>query len=352
MVSILIAAVAFSPLAAPPTAEEINRKLATGFNLGNTFDLGLRSTKLKDITPVIDLYSAAGMRHVRLPVTWGNDVNGTKLIDPNGKVNQAHPRLKELDQVIDYALKKGMYVIVNTHHEHWLKDKYEDTPRYNEAFTALWTGIANRYKNRPAALIFEVLNEPEGAFGDWTGSTKPTEPKAIALTRRINEIGYRAIRAVSPTRTIMIGMNGQGNHSMFDDVYPSRASLPGGGKDRYLMATLHTYDPWQFCGQDGQNSNWPGDDSIVNTIKTAAAHGQKLGIPINFGEFGVGRRENPASRNTDLVRNYYRLMKRTASAAGISTTPWDDQGWFGLVTKDDAGKYQFLFDIVPNMMRK
>ncbi len=352
MVSILIAAVAFSPLAAPPTAVEINRKMATGFNLGNTFDLGLRSTKLKDISPVIDLYSAAGMRHVRLPVTWGNDVNGTKLIDSNGKVNQAHPRLKELDQVIDYALKKGMYVIVNTHHEHWLKDKYEDTPRYNDAFTALWTGIANRYKNRPAALIFEVLNEPEGAFGDWTGSTKPTEPKAIALTRRINEIGHRAIRAVSPTRTIMIGMNGQGNHSMFDDVYPLRASLPGGGKDRHLMATLHTYDPWQFCGQDGQNSNWPGDDSIVNTIKTAAAHGQKLRIPINFGEFGVGRRENPASRNTDLVRNYYRLMKRTASAAGISTTPWDDQGWFGLVTKDDAGKYQFLFDIVPNMMRK
>jgi len=334
-----------------PTALEVNREMKTGFNLGNAFDLGLQSTKISDVAPLIDLYWAAGMRHVRIPVTWGNDVNGNKLMDPQGRINSSNPRLGELDQVIDYALKKGMYVIINTHHEHWLKRSYDNTEKFKVPFSNLWKGIANRYKSQSPRLVFEVLNEPEGAFGDWTGSVSPFDPRAIALTRKINEVGLTAIRSVSPTRVVMIGTNGQGNHSLLDDLYPTVSSLPGGGSDKYLMATVHTYDPWEFCGEDGRNVNWPGERAIRAPVRAVAAHGRKLGIPVNYGEFGVGRRVLHAERDSNVVRNYYRLIKQTAETEGMSVTPWDDQGWFGLVSRDGLGKYSFSHIIVPSMMR-
>jgi endoglucanase len=325
--------------------------LQTGFNLGNTFDFEIHSTSLKDIAPVIDLYASAGMRHVRIPVTWGNPIRGNTLCDDQGNVNLKNERTQDLTKVVDYALKKGLYVIVNTHHEHWLKESYDGSPKYNNKFTTLWTGISKLFKDRSPKLIFEILNEPEKAFGDWTGPVKPLDPKGLALTRQINEIGVNAVRKVSPTRVVMIGTNGQGNHFMLDKVYPDAKSLPGGGKDKHLIATVHTYDPWPFCGQDGSNANWPGNDAVSNPIKAVAAHGRKLGIPINYGEFGVGRKSGN-ERDTDLVRDYYRLVRKTALAEGMSVTPWDDRGWFGLVGSDTVGDFRFVGSIVPAMMKK
>lgn len=333
-----------------PTASETNRSLATGFNLGNTFDYDIHSTSLKDVSPLIDLYAAAGMRHVRIPVTWGNPIKGNNLCDDQGKLNLKNSRITDLTQVVDYALGKGLYVIVDTHHEHWLKDGYDGSAKYNEKFTNLWTGIATLFKDRSPKLILEILNEPEKAFGDWTGSVKPFEPRALALTRQINEIGVKAVRKVSPTRIIMVGTNGQGNHSMLDEVYPDAQSLPGGGKDKHLIVTVHTYDPWPFCGQDGSNARWPGADAITGPIKAVAAHGRKLGVPINYGEFGVGRTAGN-ERDTDLVRNYYRLVRKTALAEGMSVTPWDDRGWFGLTAPASGGKFRFVADILPSMMK-
>jgi endoglucanase len=333
-----------------PTSEETNRMLGTGFNLGNTFDLEIHSTKLKDASPLIDLYAAAGMRHVRIPVTWGNPINGNTLCDDQGKVNLRNPRITDLTEVVDYALAKGLYVIVNTHHEHWLKDNYDGSAKYNEKFANLWTGIATLFKDRSPKLILEILNEPEKAFGDWTGTVKPFDRNAIALTRQINEIGVGAVRKVSPNRTIMVGTNGQGNHSMLDEIYPDAQSLPGGGRDRNLIVTVHTYDPWTFCGQDGSNARWPGAEAIASPIKAVAAHGRKIGVPINYGEFGVGRTQGN-ERDTDLVRGYYRLVRKTALAEGMSVTPWDDRGWFALVASEPGGRFRFVADIVPSMMK-
>ncbi len=335
-----------------PTAFEVNKGMGIGFNLGNTFDLGLHSTKLTDVAPLIDLYTKAGMRHIRIPVTWGSPVKGDILMNSQGQFDANKPRIKDLDNVVDYALKKGLFVIVNTHHEHWIKEKYDGSAAYNNSFANLWTGIARHYKDRSPKLIFEILNEPEKAFGDWSGPVKPFDPQAIKYTRQINEVGWTAVRSVSKTRVVMIGVNGQGNQSLLDDVYPSSEILPGAGKDKYLIATVHTYDPWPFCGQDGTADKWPGINAIIAPIKAVAAHGRKLGLPINYGEFGVGRRQTPSERNTDIVRSYYRAVKQTADLEGMSVTPWDDRGWFGLVESSGQGKFRFVYDIVPSMMKK
>jgi len=342
------------PPVTPPTtfvsAAAVIDSMGTGFNLGNTFDYALQSTTPASIYPIIDLYANAGMRHVRIPVTWMDGFGGNTLANASGSINFSHPRFVQLKAVIDYALNKKMFVVLNTHHEHWLNNNYNGTAQYNNAFSNLWTGIATHFKDYSHLLIFEVLNEPHGVFGDWSGGASPSSSAALALTRQINKVGYDAIRAtagLNTNRVVMVSANGMGNHNQLDDVYPSIASIPGSGSDRYLSFHVHTYDPWAFCGQTGSNASWPGSTSITNSLRTVSTYAKTLNVPVNYGEFGVGRDANAAERNSNIVREYYRTMRLTCLSEKMSPTVWDDRGWFGLV---NSGGSNFTHNIVPSMM--
>lgn len=324
------------------TAIDITKAMGPGFNLGNTFDNGGNPTSITSIRSIIDVYVAAGMKHVRIPVSWLQSVSGSTLANTTtGKVDFTHSRFLELKAAIDYAISKGLYVVINTHHEHWLKDYYDGSATYNNRFSTLWTDIATYYKSYSNKLIFDILNEPEGTMGQWGAETGfsfplPTNTTAINLTRQINKVGYDAIRATggeNTTRIIMIEPNGQGNQGMIEEVYPSKAELPGLGNDKYLVIQVHTYDPWAFCGQTGADSAYPGASSIAAAVTKVATHSALIGVPINYGEFGVGR--TSAARNTSVVYEYYRTMKATTLANNMSFSVWDDRGWFGLVSSAD-----------------
>lgn len=233
------------------SAAAVIDSMKTGFNLGNTFEYSLQNTDPSTIFPIIDLYKNAGMKHIRIPVTWMDGFAGNTLADNEGNINFSHPRFLQLKTVIDYAIAKNMFVIINAHHEYWLYNQYDGSEVYNEAFSNLWKGIATHFKTYPHLLIFEVLNEPQGVFGDWSGGIHPLDANALALTRQINKIGYDAIRAtggLNQHRVVMASTNAMGNHFQLDDVYPNLESLPGNGLDQYLAFQVHTYDPWEFCG--------------------------------------------------------------------------------------------------------
>lgn len=336
-----------------PTAKEVIIDMGAGFNLGNTFDNGINTATFTSVKPIIDLYKNAGMKHVRIPTTWMDRFNDN-LADANGNVNVNHPRFLELVQVIDYAISLDMYVVVNTHHEHWLKDNYDGTETYDTKFQTLWTGIATYFKDYPVNLIFEVLNEPEGNLGENDGDgpfPDPTDPIALEYTRRVNKVGYDAIRATggnNETRIVMVGTNGQGNAIYFGDVYPTKTTLPGEGQDYYLAIQVHSYSPWEFCGETGSNAAFPGTAYFENGIQNVSVHSFILDVPINYGEFGVGRNGNTAERNTDLVRGYYKTMADATLGQNMSYSVWDDRGWFGLVNNSGT---DFTFNIVPYMLQ-
>ncbi len=339
-----------------PTAKEVVKDMANGFNLGNTFDNGINTTNPSTIYPIIQLFHAAGMKHIRIPVTW-MDVFSSKLADSNGKVNFQHARFIELKAVIDYALGLDMYVVINAHHEHWLKDYYDGSASMDAKFAKLWGDIATYFKDYDHHLIFEVLNEPEGTLGEYSSNgswPSPTNTTAIAYTRKVNKVGYNAIRetgGLNETRIIMVSVNGQGNESYLDEVYPSKSLLPGEGSDNYLAIQVHSYNPWAFCGQTGSNSAYQGNVSVQGAIQTIANHAKILDVPINYGEFGVGRNANASERNTDLVRGYYRTFAQKTLASNMSYSVWDDRGWFGLIRIDASGNYSFTNNIVPNMLQ-
>ncbi len=335
------------------TAKEIIVDMGAGFNLGNVFDNGINASTTSTSKSIIDLYYSAGIRHVRIPTTW-MDGFSNNLADGEGNINTGNPRFSDLKETIDYALSKKMYVVLNTHHEHWLKKSYDGSEKFDTKFANLWKNIATIFKDYPKQLLFEVINEPEGTLGQWSGGGFPTPMGAQQLewTRKVNKVGYYAIRATggnNTTRLIMVAPNGQGNQGMIEEVYPTKESLPGAGNDKYLAIQVHTYDPWAFCGQTGTLGAYPGDATIENAIKKVGEHAALLDVPINYGEFGVGRQNNTAERNTEIVRGYYKLVAKTCKAQKMSFTPWDDRGWFGLVTGSGTN-YSFLNNIVPTMM--
>jgi endoglucanase len=327
--------------------------MGSGFNLGNLFDREGQPANRDDIRAIIDLYYASGYRHIRIPTTWMDGYEGDQLADGSGVINTSHPRFLDLVFTIDYALAKSMHVVLNTHHEHWLKKEYKEGTS-DVLFAKLWQNIARRFAHYPPELIFEVLNEPEGRFGDFSGPVSPFTPESISLTRHINLVGYEAIRRSDPgnkQRIIFIMPNAQGNQSLLDEVYPDKESLPANGRDPYLALSVHTYDPWDFCGQEGSNTSWPGDTNIIERIQATAKHAAKLGAGLNYGEFGVGRKTAQEDRNTDLVRQYYQIMGRTIREQGFSPTLWDDRGWFGLVEKSGNQTWQFKYGLAPAALK-
>jgi len=336
-----------------PTAAEVIAAMGDGFNLGNVFENGGNPPTFAASQPVIAAYLRVGMTHVRMPITWMDGFGGDHLADANGRVNFSHSRFRELKRTIDHALDRGLYVIINAHHEHAFKYNYDGSAAFDTRFTNLWTDIATYFADYDHHLVFEVLNEPEGAFGSWGGDVHPNDPVGIALTRQIAQVGVDAIRATggnNAERTILVGLNAHGNHQQIDEVFPTRAELPGGGSDNYLALEVHTYDPWDFCGQDGSNSNFPGVAAIESGIRSVAAHARTLGIPLHYGEFGVGRNGRQSDRDTELVRSFYRTVVQTARDEGASHSAWDDRGWFGLVTGNEQSGYEFVYDIVPSML--
>ncbi|MEM7577463.1 MAG: cellulase family glycosylhydrolase [Planctomycetota bacterium] len=321
------------------TAVETSRAMGVGINLGNTFDYPVHPTDAKSAQAQISLYADAGFTNVRIPATW-NDLYDTPLLDEHGQIQTDHPRFQSFEATVDHALDLGLYVTINMHHEKWLKHHFAgpdtDLGRY---FAAAWTSIATHFADRSPRLIFEVINEPEGTQGDWVGEVHPYDEQALQLTRELNQLGYDAIRAVpgNEQRIVMVAPNAMGNQGLISAVYPTPESLPGGGDDRYLMVTLHTYDPWTYCGQDGSNAVYLDQpdpaaalqrdiDAMVDAI---AKWAETMPVGVHWGEYGVGRLEQ-SERDHDVARLFYFHLTKRLQEHGWGTSAWDDRGWFAI----------------------
>src|SRR5688572_25681305 len=64
-----------------------------------------------------------------------------------------------VDWIVDEATKAGLKVILD---EHDFNTCAEDVAACRTKLTAFWRQVATRYRDRPANLLFEPLNEPYG----------------------------------------------------------------------------------------------------------------------------------------------------------------------------------------------
>lgn len=222
-----------------PDAFNVTRMLGRGVNLGNALeapkegDWGL--TLQKEYFQAI---RKAGFQSIRVPIRWSAHASTTApyTIDP--------VFFERVDWVLDQAGANALPAVINVHH---YEEVHVSPEQHRERLTALWRQIAPRYAGRSERVVFELLNEPNGAL---------TDEKWNAMIPDL----LRTIRATNPRRAVIVG---PGNWNNADRL--SRLQLPA--DDRMLIATFHYYSPFQFTHQ---GASWvKGSDAWKGTAWTA-----------------------------------------------------------------------------------
>jgi endoglucanase len=180
-----------------------------------------------------------------------------------------------LDGLVDEALKQNLHVILDEHdYEHCGKD----AESCREHVLAFWAQVAEHFKNAPDKVMFEILNEPNGALdAHWNDLLA----EALELIRKTN-----------PTRNVLIGPPFWNNIEAL-----GKLRLPE--KDRHIILSIHYYSPHEFTHQGATWSpeftnlsgiHWgtPSDFArLEKDFDTAQAWAKKHDRPVYLGEFGA-----------------------------------------------------------------
>jgi endoglucanase len=158
-----------------------NQALGRGVNVLGYDPLWQTPAKARFTPSHFKLIHDAGFQHVRI-VLFSFD-----FIDAQGKIDPQW--LATLDTMVKAALDQGLTVILD---EHDFLLCAKDVGLCKTKLHAFWSQIAPRYKDAPNRVLFEILNEPNGALTDelWNGLLRDT----LAL-----------IRTTNPERNVIIG---------------------------------------------------------------------------------------------------------------------------------------------------
>lgn len=315
---------------APTPAPEVDRSgvfdlfsnMTVGWNLGNTFDSIGAGNSLKSETywgnpkttkEMIDEISRQGINTIRIPVTWAEHVGSA----PDYLINEEW--LDRVEEVVDYCLEDGMYVILDTHHEpdYWMLLDEEHLDNTKAELAAIWTQVAERFKDRDEHLLFEGMNEPrtKGSQNEWNGGT--------GLERvAVNELNGIFIDAVRAT-----GGNNE-DRCLIICTYGNNASVASLQNlkiydDANIAVAVHMYTPYFFTydPDGGSILEWDGSmkSDITGTARLLDSFLLKEGIPVIVTEFGAVNKEKP-----EEVIKWLDDYLGTMNEYGIKCIWWDN----------------------------
>jgi len=286
-----------------------NRLLGRGINLGNA----LEAPKEGDwgITLQADYFKKikdAGFQSVRIPIRWSAHAGKKAPYAIDAKF------FARVDWAIEQALSRGLVAVINTHH---YDEIFQDPEKHQARLIALWKQIAQRYRDRPDRLYFELLNEPHAKL---TGERwNKMLPELLA-----------AIRPSNPKRIVIVGPSQWNSLHHLDKL-----QLPE--NDRMLIATFHYYDPFHFTHQAApwvsgskkwKGTTWQGTakqtEAIQKDFAKVASWSKKHQRPIYLGEFGAFSAADMESR-----ARWTAAVARTAEKHGFSWSYWEFASGFG-----------------------
>lgn len=301
---------------------ELFSHMTVGWNLGNTFDaIGAGDTlssetywgNPKTTKEMIDVLAQQGFNTVRIPVTWAEHVGPA----PDYMINEAW--LDRVEEVVDYCLEDDMYVILDTHHEpdFWMSLAQEDMDATKAELAAIWTQIAERFKDRDEHLLFEGMNEPrtKGSAAEWSGGTGP---ERVAVNE-LNGVFIDAVRAVggkNSERCLIICP--YGNNASSAALQNLRIY-----DDPNIAVAVHLYTPYFFTYDPDQGSilEWDGSlkSEITSTLSLVDSFLLKKDVPVIVTEFGAVNK----GRTEEVIRwaeDYLSAM----NSYGIKCIWWDN----------------------------
>ena len=314
------------------------KKFGLGWNLGNQMDAYSNGVSGETAwgNPVatqatFNKVKAAGFSTVRIPVTWMGHVGEA----PEYKIEEAW--LNRVAELVGYAENAGLNAVINIHHDdkEWLSIKSAANNAESHAqllakIEAMWTQIAEKFKDKGDFLVFEAFNEVHDGGWGW-GSNREDGGKQYKCLNEWNQKFVDAVRAAGgENATRILGIPAYCTNvdiAVESFVMPKDAVL-----DR-LMMSVHSYDPYDYA-LSATKSEWghtadkskkvSGDNELqIRTMfeKIYVNFIQK-GIPVYMGEFGC---VNRATEREQAFQQYYlKYFTKAAQTYGVPCFIWDN----------------------------
>lgn len=302
------------------TASEFVKNFKAGWNLGNTFEATGRwgeewndAYTVNDVETgwgnptttqeMFDIVANQGFNAVRMPISWYRWVD-----DGNGyKIDDAF--MSRVKEIVSYAYKNNLYIIINMHHDDkdWLNIGADDEQwaKILEKYNAIWTQVAEEFKDYDEHLLFEGANEVVNG-GNWWGSEEDLA--------KVNELHANFVNTVRKTG---------GNNDKRYLVIPTLGAqwyehqwgaLEIPNSDDHCIVDIHWY-----------STNTDEFDSYMSAINRGLV---SKGVAVVFGECGINRNQSTAKK-----ANWAKAYFGTAKKYGITAFIWDDGGDFRVLDR-------------------
>lgn len=338
------------------------RNLKLGYNLGNTLDANpdineswFNPTSVSDwetawgqpttTQEIIDAIAAKGFNVIRVPVTW------YPHMDEEDNVEAAW--MNRVQEVVDMVLKAGCYCILNVQHDNgakdparkdgagWLYADESDYPTITKRYQKLWQQIATQFKDYDEKLIFESFNEILNKSYSWTPPA--AGDGAYTAINKLQQDFVNVVRATGGNneyRNLALTTYSAGSSQTALDAF----LLPEDSHQNHLYASIHTYDPYNFCnnnaGKNADGSEYDynikvfNDDcrtEISNVVSRVAKRFNNVGIPYVFGEFGAIDEKKEMAERIKYATYITQQFK-----ANNTTGLW----WMGLIDRKTLNWYE------------
>ena len=237
-------------------------------------------------TPAIaDYIVSLGFNTVRIPVTWAEHLDGENRIDPLW--------LARVKEVVDLFHSRGVYCIVNLHHDGgadgWIEASEAGYAQYHDRFASVWAQIAEAFKSYDERLLFESMNEVLDDRNNWNAPS----PEAARWINAWNQLFVDTVRASggnNAQRNLLVmtysGGGAEGNFANF--------VLPEDPAEGHLMITVHNYDPqaftWTTATWTKMTARWNEavhGGQLRQAFRLYRQYSEKFGVPVVVGEYNA-----------------------------------------------------------------
>ncbi len=329
-------------------AAQIAADIRVGWNLGNTLDCydDKNKTKpenletywgnVKTTKAMIDTVKAKGFNAIRIPVSWGNHMDGSGTIDSAW--------MDRVQEVVDYAVENDLYIILNTHHEDalWMHPSAAEESAVTAKFVRAWEQIAERFRDYDSKLLFEGLNEPRihGTSTEWMGGTNEERDVINHLQQKFIST-VRASGGKNADRTLIITTHA----ASITDAAVNGLVLP---QDKNIIVSIHNYAPWKLTTKefpDDRSFDQAGKDELNGQFDKLKRIFIDNGVPVIIGEFGAEDKGNTAVRAA-----YYAYYVKAAAERGIPCFIWDNGSKTSYGLLDRGGNSWYYPEIVDAVM--
>ena len=351
----------FTPTAPPAAPQDgdpwkIASWLGLGWNMGNHFDGFYNSSSAgeKEGYPDETVWhqegkatqatfigvKEAGFTSVRIPVSW------LKMIGPAPDYKIDETWMNRVYEVVQQASMAGLTVIVNTHHDenHGVDNTYQwldiknaaNDPQLNarikEEIRAVWTQIANRFKDCGDWLILEGFNELNDGGWGWSAEFKADPTRQCNILNEWNQVFVDAVRATGgKNASRWLGVPTYAANPEYEK-YLTMPNDPAGK----TMLAVHFYDPsdytigdkqwsdWGHTGQAGKKAASGDEDHVRAVFGNLCTKYVEKGIPVYLGEFGCSRRNPSDNRAWRFYLYYLEYVVKAAKTYGLPCYLWDN----------------------------